>query len=180
MLEKKIKKVIRTVPNFPKKGIMFRDITPLLSNKKIFSLVIDHISVIAKKKKINKIIGIDSRGFIFAAPVAYKNKIPLVLIRKSGKLPGNTFKARYSLEYGNDQMELNKMSINKYDSVMIVDDLIATGGTAKASADLIKKTNSKPIEFIFIIGLSDLLGIQKLTKKGHKCTLLSSFKESEK
>jgi len=179
-LEKNIKENIETIPNFPKKGVMFRDITSLISNEKIFTKIIDHISLVAKKNNINKIVGIDARGFIFAAPVAYKNKIPLILIRKKGKLPGNAYKAKYALEYDYDEMEIHKNSINKKDSVMIVDDLIATGGTALAAAKLIKKTNSKKIKFMFIIELNDLSGMSKLLKLGHNCLSLSSFRENEK
>mgnify|MGYP006093014517 CR=1 FL=1 len=179
-LEKNIKKNIKTIPNFPKKGIMFRDITSLISNEKMFTQIIDYISLVAKKNNINKIVGIDARGFIFAAPVAYKNKIPLILIRKKGKLPGNTFKAKYSLEYDYDEMEIHKNSIKKDDNIMIVDDLIATGGTALAAAKLVKKTNSKKINYMFIVELNDLPGMSKLIKLGHQCTFLSSFSENEK
>jgi len=179
-IQKEIKKTIKTIPNFPKKGIMFRDITSLLSNEKVFSRIINSIALIAKKKKINKIIGIDSRGFIFAAPVAYKNKIPFILIRKKGKLPGPVLNAKYALEYGYDEMQIQKDVIKKSDNVMIVDDLIATGGTAVASAQLIRRTNSKKIEFVFVIELADLQGAQKIKKIGHNCSMLSSFVEEQK
>lgn len=179
MFEKRIKKAIRTIPNFPKKGIMFRDITTLLSDKKVFNEVVDYIASIAKKNKISKIIGIESRGFLFAAPVAYKNNIPLVLIRKKGKLPGDTYKAKYSLEYGNDQMEINKDSIKKNDVVMIIDDIIATGGTAIAASKLVRKTNTKIINFVFLIELKEMPGISKIHKLGDYCTSLSSFSENE-
>tara|TARA_B110000444_G_scaffold261004_1_gene310413 strand:+ start:1309 stop:1851 length:543 start_codon:yes stop_codon:yes gene_type:complete len=179
MFENRIKNVIRTIPNFPKKGIMFRDITTLLSDKKIFNEVVDYIASIAKKNKISKIIGIESRGFLFAAPVAYKNNIPLVLIRKKGKLPGDTYKAKYNLEYGNDQMEINKDSIKKNDTVMIVDDIIATGGTALAASKLVRNTNSKIIDFVFLIELKGMPGISKIQKLGDCCTALSSFSEDE-
>ena len=159
---------------------MFRDITSLISNEKVFTQIINHISLIAKKNKINKIKGVDSRGFIFAAPVAYKNKIPLILIRKKGKLPGKSYKAKYALEYGYDEMEIHKNSIHKNDKVMIVDDLIATGGTAFAAVKLVQKTCSKKIKLIFIIELKDLPGMTELKKMGHDCLSLSKFSESEK
>lgn len=179
-IEKKIKQAITTIPDFPKKGIMFRDITSLLTNKKVFSEIINQISLIAKKNKINKIIGIDSRGFIFASAVAYKNQTPLILIRKKDKLPRATYNAKYSLEYGHDEMQIHKDSIKKSDKVMIVDDLIATGGTASASAQLVERTNKKKIEFVFVIGLEDLPGISKIKKSGHNCNLLSIFSENER
>ena len=124
IISKKIKNSINTVPDFPKKGIMFRDITSLIKNTKVFKIVIDEIIQIAKEKRVNKIVGIDSRGFIFAAPIAYKMKIPLILVRKKGKLPSSSYKVRYALEYGFDVLEINKNSINKNDRVMVIDDLI--------------------------------------------------------
>ena len=175
-----LKKTIVTIPNFPKKGIMFRDITPILHNKKVFNQTIESISKIAIKNKINKIIGIESRGFIFAAPVAYKNKISLILVRKKNKLPRPTFKSKYSLEYGFDSLEIHKDSIKKNDKVMVVDDLIATGGTAMATAKLISKTNKKRIEFVFITELVELNGVSKLKKIGHNINSFCKFTENEK
>jgi len=177
---KEIKKSIRTVPNFPKKGVMFRDITTLLNNKKIFKRTIDKIVNIVKKKKINKIAGIDSRGFIFAAPVAYRSNLPLILVRKQGKLPSQTYKMKYSLEYGFDALEINKESIKKNDKVMVIDDLIATGGTAIASAKLISKNNIKKIEFFFLVELQDLPGVSRIKEMGHNVTTLCKFKENER
>ena len=159
---------------------MFRDITTLLNNKKIFQRTIDTIVNIAKKKKVNKIVGIDSRGFIFAAPVAYKCKLPLILVRKQGKLPGQTYKIKYSLEYGFGTLEINRESIKKNEKVMVIDDLIATGGTAIATAKLISKNNIKRIEFFFLIELQDLPGVSKIKKMGHNVTTLCKFKENEK
>ncbi len=180
IISKKIKNSINTVPDFPKKGIMFRDITSLIKNTKVFKIVIDEIIQIAKEKRVNKIVGIDSRGFIFAAPIAYKMKIPLILVRKKGKLPSSSYKVRYALEYGFDVLEINKNSINKNDRVMVIDDLIATGGTAVATSKLISKSSSKKIEFIFVIELEDLPGVAKIKKLGHAVTALCSFKEEEK
>ena len=159
---------------------MFRDITTVLNNEKIFQKIINNIASIAKKKKINKVVGIDSRGFIFAAPVAYKNKLPLILVRKQGKLPSQTYKIKYALEYGFDTLEINKESIKKTDRIMIIDDLIATGGTAIATAKLIAKTNTKKIEFCFLVELKDLPGVSKIKKMGHNVTALCTFSESEK
>ena len=179
-LDNSIKNAIRTIPNFPKKGIMFRDITSLLEKPMVFKRVVDKITRLAKNKKITKIIGIESRGFIFAAPVAAKLGIPLILIRKSGKLPGKVFKIKYNLEYGNDALEINKTSLNKNDNIMVIDDLIATGGTAIASSKLISKINKKRIEYIFLIHLQDLTGLEKIIKLGHNVTSLCKFKEDEK
>ena len=175
-----IKKSIRTIPNFPKKGIMFRDITSLLKNTKAFNEVIKLITRIAKQKKITKVIGIDSRGFIFASPVAFNLNIPMLVVRKKGKLPGKTFKARYSLEYGYDILEINKNEITTNDKIMIIDDLIATGGTAIAASKLVSKMNLKSIEFVFVIELSELSGKNKLELMGHNVNSICSFKESER
>ena len=175
-----IKKSIRTIPNFPKKGIMFRDITSLLKNTKAFNEVIKLITRIAKQKKITKVIGIDSRGFIFASPVAFNLNIPMLVVRKKGKLPGKTFKARYSLEYGYDILEINKNEITTNDKIMIIDDLIATGGTAIAASKLVSKMNLKSIEFVFVIELSELSGKNKLELMGHSVNSICSFKESER
>ena len=178
MIEKIIKEVVRTIPNFPIKGVMFRDITSLINKPIVFKKIIDNIILHAKKNKITKVIGIDSRGFIFAAPIAYKLGIPLVLIRKKNKLPGKTYKSKYALEYGYDVLEIHKESINKNDNVMIIDDLIATGGTAIASSKLISNTNLKKILFLFLIELIDLNGADRLRKK-HKVISLSKYNEDE-
>ena len=180
IISKKIKNSINTVPDFPKKGIMFRDITSLIRNTTVFKIVIDEIIKVAKEKKINKVVGIDSRGFIFAAPIAYKMKIPLILVRKKGKLPSSSYKVKYALEYDFDILEINKDSINKTDRIMVIDDLIATGGTAVATSKLISKSSSKKIEFVFVIELEDLPGVAKIKKLGHAVTILCSFKEEEK
>ena len=180
IISKKIKNSINTVPDFPKKGIMFRDITSLIKNTKVFKTVVDEIVKIAKEKKINKIVGIDSRGFIFAAPIAYKMNIPLILVRKKGKLPSISYKVKYALEYGFDILEINKDSINKTDRIMVIDDLIATGGTALATSKLISKSSSKKINFVFVIELEDLPGVAKIKKLGHTVKTLCSFKEEEK
>lgn len=176
---KTIKKNIKSVPNFPKKGIIFRDITPLLENKKIFKKIVDTIVKIADKKKINKIVAIESRGFIFSAPVAYKKQIPMILVRKPSKLPRSIYKVKYALEYGYDTLEIHKDSIKKKDRVMVIDDLIATGGTAGAAAKLISKSNKNKIEFLFLIELEDLKGVSKLVKMGHGVNSLCKFTEDE-
>ena len=132
-LEILLKKNLRVVPNFPKKGIMFQDIFSLIEKPELLRKIINEISKTVRKEKITKIVGIDARGFIFGSIVSNKNNIPFVPIRKKGKLPGAVYKKKYKLEYGYDQVELQKTSILKKDKVLIVDDLIATGGTAIAA-----------------------------------------------
>ena len=147
----------------------------MLENGNVFSRIVDNISMYAKKNRITKIIGIDSRGFIFASPVAYKNKIPLVLARKKGKLPGSTFKSRYKLEYGFDELHLHRNSIRKNDKVLVIDDLIATGGTAEAAAKLVEISGGKVAGFIFVINLFDLPGEKLLRDKGYITKSLIEF-----
>jgi|TARA_B100001996_G_C18565651_1_gene556390 adenine phosphoribosyltransferase len=165
--EKFLKSKIRVIPNFPKKGIMFQDIFSLIENPKSLDIIINEISKIIKKNKFTKVIGIEARGFIFGSLVAMKNKIPFIPIRKKGKLPGKVFKKKYKLEYGFDQIEIQKNSILKKDRVLIIDDLIATGGTANASADLVKNMFPKKIAFLFVIDLYNLGGAEMLLKKGY-------------
>tara|TARA_B100000586_G_C20038925_1_gene396698 strand:- start:129 stop:668 length:540 start_codon:yes stop_codon:yes gene_type:complete len=167
-----IKKNIRVIPNFPKKGIQFQDIFSLTEKGKILSEIIKEISNYSKKNKITKIIGIESRGFIFAAAAAIKHNLGFVPIRKKGKLPGKVYKKKYKLEYGYDEIEIQKESVLKKDCVLIVDDLIATGGTAIASAKLLEKLLLKKPEFFFVVDLDNLGGSEKLKKLGYKVTCL--------
>tara|TARA_B100000886_G_scaffold94065_1_gene62216 strand:+ start:1036 stop:1575 length:540 start_codon:yes stop_codon:yes gene_type:complete len=174
-LVNKLKKNIRVIPDFPKKGILFQDITSITDNKKLFTEVVNEISTYARKKKFTKIAGVEARGFIFGAAVAFKLGLPFVPIRKKGKLPGKVLKQKYSLEYGNDEIQIHSNAITSRDRVLIIDDLIATGGTAVASAKLISKCKVKNIEFYFIIDLKNVGGSQKLAKKFK----LSSILEAE-
>tara|TARA_Y100000816_G_scaffold193284_1_gene141045 strand:+ start:293 stop:832 length:540 start_codon:yes stop_codon:yes gene_type:complete len=174
-LKNKLKKTIRVIPDFPKKGIMFQDITSITDNKMLFKEVIYEISKYVKKNKFTKIAAVEARGFIFGSAVSFKTEVPFVPIRKKGKLPGKVLKQKYKLEYGNDEIQIHKNSISERDRVLIIDDLIATGGTAFASAQLINKCNVKSIEFYFIIDLKNIGGSQKLEKK-YK---LSSILEAE-
>ena len=128
-----IEKNIKVIKNFPKKGILFQDIFSLTNNPNIFSAIINEICLVVKRKKITKLIGIESRGFIFASAAALKCKLPFIAIRKPNKLPGPIYKQKYQLEYGTDEIQIQKGSVNKSDRVLIIDDLIATGGTALAS-----------------------------------------------
>ena len=174
-LKNKLKKTIRVIPDFPKKGIMFQDITSITDNKMLFKEVISEISKYVNKNKFTKIAAVEARGFIFGSAVSFKTEVPFVPIRKKGKLPGKVLKQKYKLEYGNDEIQIHKNSISERDRVLIIDDLIATGGTAFASAQLVNKCNVKSIEFYFIIDLKNIGGSQKLEKK-YK---LSSILEAE-
>ncbi len=166
-LENLLRKNLRVVPNFPKKGIMFQDIFSVIEKPTLLKMIINEISKIIKKEKITKIVGIDARGFIFGSLTSVKNEIPFIPIRKKGKLPGKVFKKKYKLEYGFDEIEIQKGSILKKDKVLIIDDLIATGGTALASAKLVENMSTKTISFMFVIDLYNLGGSKILKKKGY-------------
>ena len=170
-----LKKYIRSIQDFPKKGILYRDITTLIKNETAFKNTIDTISEIASKIKFNKLAAIESRGFIFASALSYNLSKSLILVRKKGKLPAETYSEDYDLEYGKASLEIHKDSINENDSVLIIDDLIATGGTAEASAKLVEKSEGKVAGFVFIINLFDLGGVDKLKKKGYKVNSLIEF-----
>lgn len=161
-MTKSIKSKIRTVPHWPKEGIMFRDITTLLKDAEGFKETIDLLYNRYKDKKIDKVIGIESRGFIFGAPLAYLLGCGFVPIRKPGKLPAEIESEEYTLEYGKDKIEVHKDAINKGDKILIVDDLIATAGTASAARNLVKKLGGELVECAFIIELVDLRGRDKL------------------
>ena len=158
----KLKNKIRNIPDFPIEGVLFRDITTLLKDVDAFVESIELMTDIVREKKADKIIGIEARGFIFSAPIAYKLKIPLNLIRKPGKLPAETLSESYKLEYGENTVEIHKDAIKKGDRVVICDDLLATGGTAKASAKLIEKLGGIVVSILFLIELTDLKGRDKL------------------
>ena len=168
-----LKSMIRTVPDFPKKGIMFRDITTLLQNREAFQYVIDKFYERYKDKNIDIIVGIESRGFIVGATLAYKLGCSFVPVRKEGKLPHHTMKQEYALEYGKAAVEIHKDAINRGQKVLIVDDLIATGGTANATINLIEKLGGNIVECAFVVGLNDLKGKDKL--KGYDVFTLVEF-----
>lgn len=171
----KLEKAIRSIPNYPKKGILFRDITTLLENKKAFNHTIKNMKQISKKLTFTKIAAIESRGFVFASVLCFLLNKPLILLRKKNKLPGKTFSQKFKLEYGYDTIEVHRNSLSKKDKVLIIDDLIATGGTALAAAKLIEKTKAKVSGFIFLIDLFDLPGNKKLISKGYKTFSLIRF-----
>ncbi|MCX6747112.1 MAG: adenine phosphoribosyltransferase [Candidatus Pacearchaeota archaeon] len=159
-----LKNKIRTIPDFPKKGIMFRDITTLLKDKESFKKLIDILYGRYKDYNIDVIAGIESRGFVIAGILAEKLNSGLVLIRKPGKLPAETISESYELEYGTDRLEIHKDAITKGQKVLLIDDLIATGGTALASCKLIEKLQGEIVECCFIIELPDSKGREKLSK----------------
>ena len=154
----RIKKSIRNIPDFPKPGIQFKDITTLLQNNDVFGETIDFFYNTFKDKEIDAIVGIESRGFIFAAPLSLKLGCNFVVARKPGKLPSDTISEEYELEYGTDAIEMHKDAINNEERVLIVDDLLATGGTAKATGSLVKKLGGKIASYAFVIELVELNG----------------------
>ncbi len=158
------KKHIREIPDWPKKGITFYDITTLLQNKKAFKSAIDAMSKPFRNKKIDKVVGIDARGFIFASAIAYKLKTGLAIVRKKGKLPYKTFSKKYSLEYAADSIEIHQDAIKKHEKVLLIDDVLATGGTMKAAADLVEKMRGKIIGISFLSELEFLKGREQLKK----------------
>lgn len=170
-----LKKTIRTIPDYPKKGILFRDLTTLLENEHAFSSAIQKLKAQSQKFTFNKIAAIEARGFIFAAPLAYELKKPLILLRKPKKLPSETHTISYELEYGEAGLEIHKNALKKGDSVLIIDDLIATGGTADAAKNLIYKCESTVAGFLFLIDLFELGGAAKLKKADYKVESLITF-----
>ena len=170
-----IKTLIRTIPHYPKQGIMFRDITTLLKDAAGLKLAIQDIVKRYKGQKIDKVAGIESRGFIVGAPVAYELGVGFVPIRKKGKLPAETIGHDYELEYGADRIEIHVDAIARGDRVLLIDDLIATGGTAQAAATLIRKMGGEVVECCFVIDLPEIGGRKRLEKQGHKVHTLVEF-----
>ena len=170
-----IKSRIRTVPHYPKQGIQFRDITTLLKDPVGFRVTIDDLLRRYKDVKIDKVAGIESRGFILGAPLAYALGKGFVPIRKKGKLPAETIGHDYELEYGTDRIEIHTDAIDKGERILLVDDLIATGGTAEAACKLIEKMGGKIVECCFIIDLPDIGGHARLEMHGHKVFALCEF-----
>ena len=170
-----LKKHIRSIQDYPKKGVLFRDITTLIENEKAFSDCIDQIVERSKKFKFNKLAAIESRGFVFASAVSYILKKPFILLRKKNKLPDEVHSVDFKLEYGTATMEIHKDAVNQNDSVLLIDDLIATGGTAEAAANLIEMSKGKVAGFVFVINLFDLGGCDNLLKKSYKVENLIDF-----
>ena len=170
-----LKDFIRSIPDYPKKGILFRDITTLIEDAEAFEECINQIIERSKNYKIDKIAAIESRGFVFASAVSYLLKKPFIMFRKKNKLPADTHSVDFELEYGTATIEVHKDSIDKDDSVLIIDDLIATGGTAEAAAKLVEMSKAKVAAFLFVINLFDLNGSDNLVKKGYDVESLIEF-----
>ena len=170
-----LKKYIRSIPDYPKKGILFRDITTLIKDENAFAETINQIVERSKKFEFSKIAAIESRGFVFASAVSYILKKPFVMLRKKNKLPADVHSVDFELEYGKATIEVHKDSINKGDFILIIDDLIATGGTADAAAKLVEISEGKVAGFIFVINLFDLNGSDELIKKGYSVENLIEF-----
>ena len=170
-----LKDHIRSIQDYPKKGILFRDITTLIKNETAFVKCIDEIIERSNKFEFNKIAAIEARGFVFASAVSYILKKPFILLRKKNILPGDTHSVDFELEYGKATMEVHKDSITQGDTVLLIDDLVATGGTSEAAAKLIEISKGKVAGFVFVINLFDLGGCDKLIKKGYKVENLIEF-----
>ena len=170
-----LKDYIRSIPDYPKKGILFRDITTLIKDEKAFTETINQIVNKAKEFKIDRVAAIESRGFVFASAVSYILKKPLVLLRKKNKLPAERHSVDFKLEYGEATIEVHKDSINKKEKILVIDDLIATGGTAEAAAKLIELSGGLVAGFIFVINLFDLPGNDILKKKSYFTESLIEF-----
>jgi len=161
-LTESIKSKIRAVPNWPKKGIVFRDVTTLVKDPEGLKETIDFLHNRYQGKEIDKVVGIESRGFIFGAPLAYMLGCGFILVRKPGKLPAEVVSEEYALEYGTDKIEIHKDAIKKGDKVLLIDDLLATGGTMAAARNLVKKLGAEVVECTFVVELVDLKGREKL------------------
>jgi len=170
-----LKDYIRSIPDYPKKGILFRDITTLIKNEKAFAETINQIVERSKKFNFDKVAAIESRGFVFASAVSFILKKPFIMLRKKNKLPADVHSVDFELEYGTATIEVHKDSFFENENVLIIDDLIATGGTAEAAAKLVEISKAKVAAFIFVINLFDLNGTDNLIKKDYKVESLIDF-----
>ena len=170
-----LKKHVRSIPDYPKKGILFRDITTLIKNAQAFKYTNDKIIELARRIEFDKVAAIESRGFVFASTVSYQLNKPFILLRKKNKLPSEVHSIDFELEYGKATIEVHKDSIEKNEKILVIDDLIATGGTAEAAAKLIEISGGQVASFIFVINLFDLPGNNLLKKKGYKTESLIEF-----
>lgn len=171
MKEYNLDQAIRKVPDFPKEGILFYDITSILTNPEAFNYCIQKMNELYNNKPINAIAAIESRGFLFAAPYAIQNKIPLILLRKKGKLPGKTYSVKFQLEYGEDILEVHQADIQAGMNILLIDDLMATGGTIKAACELIEMGQAKVNEIFGVVGLP-FLNYKKILKDYSITTLI--------
>ena len=170
-----LKDTIRTIPDFPKPGIMFRDVTTLLTSRRAFAESIIQMSAPYQDKIIDNVAGIEARGFTVGGAIAYELNAGFVPIRKKGKLPYKTYAQDYKLEYGTDTLEIHADAVRGQEKVLLVDDLIATGGTAEAAIHLLRKTGANIIGAAFIVSLPDLGGVARLTKMGIPVTVLVEY-----
>ena len=170
-----LKDYIRSIPDYPKKGILFRDITTLIKDEKAFAETINQIVKRSKKFNFDKVAAIESRGFVFASAVSFILKKPFIMLRKKNKLPADVHSVDFELEYGTATIEVHKDSFLENDKILIIDDLIATGGTAEAAAKLVEISNAKVAAFIFVINLFDLGGAKSLKQKNFKVESLIEF-----
>lgn len=170
---KEIKNKIRAIPDWPEKGVTFRDITPVLEDKKLFRLTINELAKLCENQKIDKIVGIDARGFILASALAYKLKTGLAIVRKKGKLPYKRISKDYALEYAAATLEMHIDAINPGEKILIADDVLATGGTMAATIDIVKELGGKIAGILFLIELKELKGREKI--KGIKIKSLIKF-----
>ncbi|MCH7762032.1 adenine phosphoribosyltransferase [candidate division TA06 bacterium] len=168
-----LRHLIRDIPDFPKKGILFKDITPLLRDRDAFKKAVDNITKLFSEKKIDLVACVEARGFILGGAIAYKLGAGFVPIRKKGKLPYRTKRITYALEYGEDTLELHEDAIRSGERVLVVDDLLATGGTSAAVLELVKSLGGEVVGTVFLVELTFLKGREKL--KGHKVSSLLSF-----
>ena len=170
-----LRNYIRSIPDYPKKGILFRDITTLIKDAQAFKYTVDKMVEMTTNLNFDKVVAVESRGFVFASAVAYKLSKSLILIRKKNKLPADSYSEDFELEYGKATIEIHKDSIQKNERVIIIDDLIATGGTAKAAAKLVEKSGGKVESFLFVINLFDLGGKDLLERESYKTIALINF-----
>lgn len=170
-----IKDSIKTIPDYPKPGIQFRDVTSLMQNPDAFAAVIDMFAAQYSEAGVTAIVGTEARGFIFGAPLAYKMKVPFIPVRKPGKLPRAAISQAYQLEYGEDVLELHTDAVGEGDKVLMVDDLLATGGTIEATTLLIRRLGAEVTDACFVVNLPDLGGEKRLEKVGIKSFCITEF-----
>jgi adenine phosphoribosyltransferase len=170
-----IQSLIRTIPHYPRPGVMFRDITTLLQDADGFRLAIDGLLQLCEGQPVDKVVGIEARGFIVATPLAYARGAGFVPVRKQGKLPSQTIGQDYALEYGSDRVEMHVDAIAPGERVLLVDDLIATGGTAEAACKLVERAGASVVQCCFVIELPELGGRRRLEQLGHEVRALVAF-----
>lgn len=175
MIKSKIDQVVRTIPDFPKKGINFKDVTPLLLDCNLTDEIIDSFVDELNDLDIDAVVGVESRGFLFGFLLANKLRVPFVPVRKAGKLPGETLKYKYNLEYGSSEVEIHKEDINEGWNVLVHDDLLATGGTAIAASELISQLNANVTAFAFVIELGFLNGKDRLREYSDNIISLTNY-----